>query len=113
MATPHLVTLNVGGVHFVTRTSTLAASNSFFSGLVSTCHDAAEIFVDRDPTHFRYVLNWLRGVRVVPDDDMVLRELVWEADFYCLPDLKEALLNTRERFSIPRSVHVIAQRLRP
>ena len=57
-----LVYLNVGGVFFATSRDTLRESDSFFSGLVQNecCH---EYFVDRDPTHFRHVLNWLRGGR--------------------------------------------------
>ena len=55
--------------------------------------DAGEFFVDRDPTHFRFILNWLRGVRYLPTDDSVLSELMFEADFYCLHDMVEAIRN--------------------
>ena len=40
-------------------------------------------FIDRDGTHFRYILNYLRtGQFIVPEDKMVRRELLAEAEFY-------------------------------
>ena len=40
-------------------------------------------FIDRDGTHFRYILNYLRtGQLVVPEDKIVRRELLNEAEFY-------------------------------
>ena len=40
-------------------------------------------FIDRDGTHFRYILNYLRtGQLVVPDDKIVRKELFTEAEFY-------------------------------
>ena len=40
-------------------------------------------FIDRDGTHFRYILNYLRtGQLVVPEDKIVRRELLTEAEFY-------------------------------
>ena len=40
-------------------------------------------FIDRDGTHFRYILNYLRtGHLIVPKDEMVRRELLAEAEFY-------------------------------
>ena len=40
-------------------------------------------FIDRDGTHFRYILNYLRtGQLVVPKDKIVRRELLNEAEFY-------------------------------
>ena len=103
-----LVNLNVGGIYFVTRRSTLSAVESFFSGIVETHPDCTELFIDRDPTHFRYILNWLRGVRVLPDDDMTLRELMWEADYYCMTDMLEAITTTKTRFSLNKSLHDIS-----
>ena len=88
------VWLNVGGCLFATRMSTLMESgDTFFSGLVRA--DEGEIFVDRDPTHFRFVLNWLRRVRYLPADDSVLAELLFEADFYCMCDMVEAIRSAR------------------
>lgn len=103
------VYLNVGGVYFVTSRGTLAESDSYFSGLVRS--GEAEYFVDRDPTYFRHVLNWLRGVRFLPEDDLALQELQWESDFYAMADMRAAILNTKMRFSLSRALHGIHQKL--
>ena len=40
-------------------------------------------FIDRDGTHFRYILNYLRtGQLIVPEDKIIRRELLTEAEFY-------------------------------
>ena len=85
------VHLNVGGRYFHTYRSTLRESPSLLAALVNHAPDAMEIFVDRDPTHFRHVLNWLRGVRWLPDDRAVLGELMWESDYYSIGGLQEAI----------------------
>ena len=105
------VFLNVGGVYFVTRRSTLLASETFFAGMVRSDPEATEFFVDRDPSHFRHVLNWIRGVRHLPDDRSVLAELAWEADYYSMPDLREALTRTPS-FSVPHILSHIHAELR-
>lgn len=89
--------LNVGGVYFASRRSTLLSSESFFAGAVRAQPDCCEMFVDRDPTFFRHVLNWLRGVRYLPEDDATLRELLWEADYFCMPDMADAIRNAKTR----------------
>lgn len=114
---PHVVHLNVGGVCFVTRRQTLVGGAqggcTFFSGLVNAHPDCCELFVDRDPTHFRHVLNWLRGVRFVPDDEGTLRELVHEADYFCMQDFKEAIANALPHsHSIPRTLRALVVEVR-
>ena len=80
--------LNVGGVFFSTYASTVCSrDDTLFAGLVRHDEDGDTIFVDRDPTYFRHVLNWFRGVRYLPDDDAVLQELLWEADYFNLTDM--------------------------
>ena len=103
----HIVHLNVGGVYFSTLRSTLTESDSFFSGALRHHHDC-ELFVDRDPTHFRHILNWLRGVRCLPEEDAVLHELACEADYYCMTDLKAAIVKTGRRYSTGRALTAIA-----
>jgi len=40
-------------------------------------------FIDRDGTHFRHILNYLRtGQLIVPQDEIIRVELLAEADFY-------------------------------
>ena len=108
----HLVHINVGGVYYTTRRSTLAQSNSFFAGAARTHPDCSELFVDRDPTHFRHVLNWLRGVHHLPQDENVLRELEWEADYYCMPDMSDAIRRAPAGPTIVTALHSVRDELR-
>lgn len=109
-----IVYLNVGGCVFCTLRETLLQSNSFFSGLVTHCQDEEEqkgneIFVDRDPTFFRHVLNWMRGVRYLPDDETTLNELAFEADYYAMTDMLESI-NKRRAVAAP-GLHVSLSRI--
>lgn len=91
-----LVYLNVGGWYFVTRRTTMC-NTPFFDALTRPSSDDdegephQEVFLDRDPTHFRYVLNWLRGVSLLPSHSQALEELWWEADYYGMIDLRTAI----------------------
>lgn len=105
-----VVYLNVGGCLFATRRDTLQGVG-FFSGLVES-NDGMELFVDRDPTHFRYILNWLRGSRCLPEDDQTLTELMWEADFYALDDMVASIGTTRHRYSMLKTLNGIATSVR-
>ena len=69
---------------------------AMFSGIhkVETLKDGS-YFIDADGTHFRIILNYLRG-RIVYSDDLpsdkeTLIELRREADFYNLLDLKDMI----------------------
>lgn len=61
-----LVHINVGGTVFTTLKTTLqSAEGTFFEGLVSERFSVdrdkdGNIFIDRDPKHFKHILNWLR-----------------------------------------------------
>jgi len=109
LAGSRTVVLNVGGSRFETTASTLSferdGRESFFSGLSRSIEgrrmkeeeggrNPLLLFVDRDPTHFRHVLNYQRGCRALPDDTFVLRQLLEEADFYCLSSFAQSI---RER----------------
>ena len=53
-------------------------------------------FIDRDGTHFRFILNYLRnGELILPDGATFLKELEAEAKFYQIRGILEEL-NTRE-----------------
>ena len=58
--------------------------HAMFSGRFDTKPtEDGSYFIDRDGTHFRYILNYLRtGQLVVPEDKIVRRELLSEAEFY-------------------------------
>ena len=112
------VRLNVGGVLFFTRRSTLLQSNSFFSGLFASAEleteylgTELEYFVDRDPTHFRHILNFIRGTVSFPSSKAGLNELLQEADFYSLHQFVVAIKQQKlifERTSIEHYLSVIA-----
>jgi len=98
----HAICLNVGGVYFYTTTDTLSKSHNFFSALMQNNGTTTEndaIFIDRDPTHFRYILNWLRGSTVLPEDSLSIQELMVEADFYSITNLVLALRLSKQTSS--------------
>uniref|UniRef100_A0A1I7TCK3 BTB domain-containing protein n=1 Tax=Caenorhabditis tropicalis TaxID=1561998 RepID=A0A1I7TCK3_9PELO len=86
-----LVKLNVGGTVFQTTKSTLTRFDGFFRTLLETDIPVAKdtygcIFVDRDPKHFRLILNFMRDGDVnIPYSDH--QEIRKEAQFYLLDDL--------------------------
>ena len=58
--------------------------HAMFSGRFDTKPaEDGSYFIDRDGTHFRYILNYLRtGQLIVPQDKTVCKELLVEAEFY-------------------------------
>lgn len=76
------IVLRVGGVDF--ETSIVTLHDGFFAGLVK--QPANKFSIDRDPTHFRHILNFLRGVPSYPRDEGGVDELIAEADFYGLQE---------------------------
>lgn len=71
-STQHMVKLCVGGTTFLTtRDTLLAVEDSFFAVLLGSgkwlpTHDGG-YFIDRDPTHFPVILNFLRTGTVAQD----------------------------------------------
>ena len=99
----------------MTRISTLKASNSFFSGLVASCgENSAPIFVDRDPTFFRHILNYMRGAKTYPNDESSVQQLIVEAEFYSMVEyasfLRENLEEVRKA-GIPHGLRVLANKI--
>lgn len=92
------IKLNVGGQIFFTTLSTLTRTPSFFQGMFSGSftleRDANDAyFIDRDPTYFRYVLNFLRDGSV-DISEMTLtdkKSLLSEAKYYQVPALIQQL----------------------
>ena len=96
------VRLNVGGTVFETYVSTLTRNvDSYFSVAFSDrwVSDSVELFIDRDPTHFRFVLNFLRNYDEknkksvpLPDELCALEELREEAEFYSIKELEKIVI---------------------
>ena len=93
------VKLNVGGQYFATSVQTLRKDpNSMLAAMFSGKFDTkpsedGSFFIDRDGTHFRFMLNYLRdGELTLPKGATFLDELRKEAAFYqiqgMLDDLK-------------------------
>ena len=92
------ITLDVGGQIFATTLSTLRRDPDSMLGAMFSGRHALQrtpeghVFIDRDPTHFRTVINYLRdGERALPkalrDDEAFCEALLVEADFYQLTGL--------------------------
>lgn len=95
------VTLNVGGQMFSTSLQTLQRYErslfaSMFSGQYEMKRDSdGSYFLDRDGTHFRHILNYLRDdaldYSTLPTEPKALRELLREAKYYQLGDMAAEL----------------------
>ena len=92
------VKLNVGGQHFTTSVQTLTKDpNSMMAAMFSGKFDMkpsedGSFFIDRDGTHFRFILNFLRtGKLTLPEGATFTKELEEEAEFYQIQGLIDAL----------------------
>ena len=67
--------------------------HAMFSGRFETKpSEDGSYFIDRDGTHFRYILNYLRtGQLIVPKDEIIREELLAEAEFYQVEGIIKAL----------------------
>ena len=98
------ITLNIGGTKFETSESTLKQDpDSLFALLFDEgVPDRNNYFIDRDPAHFRIILNYLRWgcslptEAVLPVEPRYLLEIREECEFYNLNGLKK-ILNRRLR----------------
>ena len=95
------VELNVGGVRYTTSLSTLTKEEGsmlqvMFSGKHALAPDKdGSYFIDRDGTHFRHVLNFLRdgpaSLQSLDGNTRLLSELRAEAEHYQLHRMAETL----------------------
>ncbi|EDO47979.1 predicted protein, partial [Nematostella vectensis] len=91
------VHLNIGGKHFtVSRRTLMEDSSTLFHALLSNPKIKPQAdgcyFINRDPKHFRYILNFIRtGIANLPEDAKSLNEILLEARFYQLQGLLEHL----------------------
>ena len=104
------VKLNVGGRHFVTSVQTLRKDpNSMlaamFSGKFDTkISEGGSFFIDRDGTHFRFILNYLRtGQLTLPEGATFLKELEEEAEFYQIQGIIDLLKSSSEISKLTKS----------
>jgi len=96
------VRLNVGGQLFLTTRTTLCRDpKSFFSrlckdddNLASDKDETGAFLIDRDPTYFGPILNFLRHSKLVIDKNLAEEGILEEAEFYNITDLIQLI---RER----------------
>ncbi|PIC49220.1 hypothetical protein B9Z55_007896 [Caenorhabditis nigoni] len=101
------VKLDVGGTVFKTTKSTLTKFDGFFRTMFETLtpvpkDDSGAIFIDRDPTHFRLILNFMRDGHVdlrKYSEDMT--EIQKEAQYYLLGGLMELCASKPESQKMP------------
>jgi len=67
--------------------------HAMFSGRFDTkLAEDGSYFIDRDGTHFRFILNYLRtGQLIVPKDEIIREELLAEAEFYQVEGITKVL----------------------
>mgnify|MGYP001319929566 CR=1 FL=1 len=104
------VKLNVGGSKFETTLSTLTRHpDSMLAVMFSGRHevprdDDGYVFIDRDGTHFRIILNFLRtGALDVPTSQKAASELTRELQYYQL-DTSSTTASTPGSFELVETV---------
>ena len=103
------VLLNIGGTRFETSESTLKQDpeSLFFLLFSKDTPNRDNYFIDRDPAHFRLILNYLRCGCSLPSESVLPRELRYllevksECEFYNLQGLKNIVDTRLRRFSEP------------
>ncbi|KAF1762915.1 hypothetical protein GCK72_011179 [Caenorhabditis remanei] len=92
-ANDEIVKLDVGGVIFKTSKPTLTKFDGFFKTMFESEDKLKEdengcVFIDRDPKHFRLILNFMRDEDVVlPESLKEIQEILKEAKNYELDGL--------------------------
>lgn len=100
---PSVIELNVGGVFYSTSLETLTKDpNSLLGQIFGSKEGRANIirdskgkyFIDRDGVLFRYILDYLRNLKVVLPENFHERErLKAEAEYFNLPDMVASISN--------------------
>uniref|UniRef100_T1J5N5 BTB domain-containing protein n=1 Tax=Strigamia maritima TaxID=126957 RepID=T1J5N5_STRMM len=112
------VRLNVGGTHFMTTRTTLCRDPKSF--LFRLCQDDPDLnsdrdesgayLIDRDPTYFGPVLNYLRHGKLVINKDLAEEGVLEEAEFYNITALiklvKDKITERNVRRSSESKKHV-------
>ena len=100
------ILLEIGGQVFQTSKLTLLVDPNSLLGMLfrKTCpmRPSGNTFkFDRDPTHFRYILNYLRNgghldKMTLPQEKKDLLELITEVRYFCLKGMEEIVLDRLE-----------------
>ncbi|XP_065841109.1 uncharacterized protein [Oscarella lobularis] len=106
------IKLNIGGQIFMTSLSTLTRDpKSMLASMFSGRFDLkpgedGSYFIDRDPTHFCYILNYLRTGKIIfPEKKVARRRLQLEAEFFNIQAIAQLLTSTSNPV-LPESVIV-------
>lgn len=97
---PSIIPLNVGGVYFITRRSTLTKFPDsmlavMFSGRHKVERDkSGHYFLDTNGVYFGYILDYLRHESIPPRE--VTLKVYHEAGYFGLTNLQQALMTTPE-----------------
>ena len=112
-----IVILNVGGIKFTTSLKTLQAEPESMLGVMfSGRHplvkqEDGSIFIDRDGTHFRIILNYLRGnissIQQLPEDNFILSDLLSEVQYYQLVGFLKILEPTEEEQTVSNQSEIL------
>jgi len=94
------IILNVGGEHFSTSLATLRAKNGtylekmFRKEANTTSSPDGSYFIDREPSTFEYVLEYLRtdDMLVKSGDESVRMEALGDAEYFQLPEAVQVYL---------------------
>merc|ERR1719193_2133348 len=94
------IILNVGGEHFSTSLATLRAKNGtylekmFRKEANTTCSADGSYFIDREPSTFEYVLEYLRtdDMLVKSGDESVRMQVLGDAEYFQLPEVVQVYL---------------------
>ena len=101
-----IIYYNVGGTTFATSRDTIANDEFCMlnvmlkheSSMASSRDVSGALFIDRDPSYFSYVLNYLRnGIVDLPPERHKLNALLREAEFYQINGLYSAVQKHRRR----------------
>uniref|UniRef100_A0A1I7T5X7 BTB domain-containing protein n=1 Tax=Caenorhabditis tropicalis TaxID=1561998 RepID=A0A1I7T5X7_9PELO len=98
-----IINLNIGGTVFQTTKDTLTRFEGMFRTMFETevpleKDETGSIFIDRDPKHFRLILNFMRDGRIVlPDSESEIEEILIESSYYLLDGLSQMCQNKNEQ----------------
>ncbi|CAG2102520.1 unnamed protein product, partial [Medioppia subpectinata] len=115
------IKLNVGGTQFMTTRITLCRDrHSFLYRLCQEDHDlnsdkddSGAYLIDRDPSYFGPILNYLRHGKLIIDNDLSEEGVLEEAEFYNITQLiellKQRIADRKKADNIGKHVHRVLQ----